>query len=485
MHTLLKRQLKRHFASLEGLPPAWQSFLRAINDAYEKADADRLMLERSLELTSQELTQINSDMRRTNAELRTQKEIFENLVAVAWATTKNLNDLEATLRDTLDVAIRLTGTQERGRNSLILVNDAGEVTSIALARDQLVVQQAEPRLMAMIREGLGGWVAENRRAALVPDTAQDERWVGAPEDVYTARSALAVPLLDRNALLGVLTLTHPDLSHFTAEHSDLIEAAANQMVLALRNARMYNELLLAKETADQANQAKSEFVSLVSHELNNPLTSVRGYADLLAAGLVGPITERQTEMLRTISANAVRMQTLVSDLADVSRIESGHLRLELGEVVLPQVLDEVMLSLKSQVDAKQQTLRVEQTGDLPAVLADRHRLAQILINLVSNASKYTPAGGRILVCAAIESHDGDDPQMVHVAVEDSGMGIRPEDQPKLFDKFYRTAEARQVAGTGLGLNITKKLVELQGGTIWFESEFGKGSTFHFNIPVAR
>jgi signal transduction histidine kinase len=482
MHTLLKRQIKRHLGKLEGLPPAWQGFLRAVNDAYEQADADRQLLERSLELTSQELMQVNAGLHLTNDELRTQKQIFENLVAVAWATTKNLNDLEATLRDTLDVAIRLTETQERGRNSLILVNDAGEVTSIALARDQLVVRQAETRVMAMIRDGLGGWVAEHRQRALVPDTSIDPRWVGAPEDAYTARSALVVPLLDGNTLLGVLTLTHPDLGHFTAEHADLLEAAANQMVLALRNARMYNELLLAKETADRANQAKSEFVSLVSHELNNPLTSVRGYADLLSAGLVGPISERQAEMLRTISSNAVRMQTLVSDLADVSRIESGHLRLELGPVALPQVLDEVTLSLQSQVDAKQQTLRVEQAGELPPVLADRHRLAQILINLVSNASKYTPAGGRILVCAGL---DDNQPPMVHVAVEDTGQGIRPEDQAKLFNKFYRTAEARQVAGTGLGLNITKKLVELQGGRIWFESEFGTGSTFHFTIPTVK
>lgn len=482
MHTLLRRQIKRHLGNLEGLPPQWRGFLLAVNEAYKQADADRQMLERSLELTSDELMAANTGLRLTNEELRTQKQIFENLVAVAWATTKNLNDLEATLRDTLAVASRLTGTQERGRNSLILVNEEGDVTSIALARDQLVVQQAETRLMSMIRDGLGGWVAEHRQTALVPDTAVDPRWVAAPEDAYTARSALVVPLLDGNTLLGVLTLTHPDLGHFTAEHADLMEAAANQMVLALRNARMYNELLQAKETADRANQAKSEFVSLVSHELNNPLTSVRGYADLLSAGLVGPISEKQAEMLRTISANAVRMQTLVSDLADVSRIESGHLRLELSEVSLPQVLDEVRLSLQSQVDARQQTLCVEPAGDLPLVLADRHRLAQILINLVSNASKYTPAGGRIRVCAGLS---GDRPPMVHVAVEDTGIGIRPEDQDKLFGKFYRTAEARQVAGTGLGLNITKRLVELQGGKIWFESEFGKGSTFHFTIPVAK
>ncbi|MCI0396956.1 MAG: HAMP domain-containing histidine kinase [Chloroflexi bacterium] len=485
MHALLKRQLKRHFGDLEALSPEWQAFLQAVNDAYKQFDVDRLMLERSLELTSQELLQANAEMRLANDELRIQKQLFENLVTVAWATTQNLN-LEETLRDTLDVAIRLTATEARGRNSLILLNEAGEITSSALGRNDLIFKQPEEIVTAIIRDGLAGWVVQHHQTALLLDTAQDPRWLASPEDSYTARSALAVPLLDKAMLLGVLTLTHPNLGYFTPEHVNLMEAAASQMVLALRNARNYEELLQAKDAADSANQAKSEFVSVVSHELNNPLTAVRGYADLLAAGVVGPINDQQADFLKTINANAVRMQTLVSDLTDISRIESGRLRLECSPVSITRAVEEVLRSMQNQIEGRQQTLRIHMDADLPLVWADHNRLVQVLTNLISNAHKYTIPGGNIFLAVELEERANSANKMVQVTVQDTGIGIKPEDQNKLFQKFFRADDewARQSPGTGLGLTITKNLIELQGGRIWFESRSGEGSTFYFTIPVA-
>ena len=218
------------------------------------------------------------------------------------------------------------------------------------------------------------------------------------------------------------------------------------------------------------------------------MTSIKGYADLLAQGAVGPITDIQANFLGTIRANVNRMATLVSDLADVSRIEAGRLHLEFSAVPLSEAVDEVIRSAKAQIEEKQQRLLLQIPADLPAVWGDRNRIIQVLTNLVSNAHKYSPANGEIKISAESSTNQWDPngaPEVVHVAVQDSGFGISPEDQKKIFQKFFRSEDPniRDAPGTGLGLNITRYLVEMQGGRVWFESELGAGTTFHFTIPI--
>jgi signal transduction histidine kinase len=240
-----------------------------------------------------------------------------------------------------------------------------------------------------------------------------------------------------------------------------------------------HELEEARDDAVAANKSKSEFVSLVSHELKLPMTSIKGYSDLMLSGATGQLNENQTNFLTTIRNNVNRMATLVSDLADISRIESGNLRLEPREVPVWDVIDEVVTLTRTQVTQKNQTVTVDIPKELPKAWCDRNRLAQILTNLVSNANKYTPEGGAIIVHAILE---GD---LIQVKVEDNGLGMTLEDQQKLFSKFFRSADdkVREAPGTGLGLSITKNLIELQGGKIWFESEFRKGTSFYFTVPV--
>jgi signal transduction histidine kinase len=182
------------------------------------------------------------------------------------------------------------------------------------------------------------------------------------------------------------------------------------------------------------------------------------------------------------------MTTIVGDLADISRIESGHLRLEFNAVEIPSVVQEVIRAQQSSVDDKEQKLEIQIPGDLPPVWGDRTRLVQILVNLVSNANKYTPEGGTIIIEAERTANYWDPDgatEVIRVAVRDTGLGMTPEDQAKIFTKFFRSGDpkAREAPGTGLGLNITRNLVELQEGKIWFESEYGKGTTFHFTIPI--
>jgi signal transduction histidine kinase len=184
------------------------------------------------------------------------------------------------------------------------------------------------------------------------------------------------------------------------------------------------------------------------------------------------------------------MSTLVSDLNDNAKIEAGRLRLDYKAVDLSDVVDEVTRSTNRQIEDKKQEIQVQVPDSLPQVWADQTRVSQVLTNLVSNSHKYTPEGGKITIGAVVSANQWDPAgaaQVVHIWVEDNGIGISVEDQQKIFSKFFRSDDqkAREAPGTGLGLNITKSLVEIQGGKIWFESEFRQGTTFHFTIPVAQ
>ena len=270
-----------------------------------------------------------------------------------------------------------------------------------------------------------------------------------------------------------ITVLSENFNSMAANLSDLYTSLEEKV-----EQRTY-ELQEARDDAVAANRSKTEFVSVVSHELKLPMTSIKGYSDLMLSGATGQLNENQTNFLTTIRNNVNRMATLVSDLADISRIESGNLRLEPREVPVWDVIDEVVTLTRTQVTQKNQTVVVDIPRELPKAWCDRNRLAQILTNLVSNANKYTQEGGAIVVHATLES------DLIQIKVEDNGLGMTPEDQQKLFSKFFRSADdkVREAPGTGLGLSITKNLIELQGGKIWFESEFRKGTSFFFTVPI--
>jgi signal transduction histidine kinase len=297
-----------------------------------------------------------------------------------------------------------------------------------------------------------------------------------------ARQQVIIPIRREASAIGVLLLESTQAEPLSEETFSFLNRLSDHAAIAISNAQLY-------AAVQSANLAKSEFVSFVSHELKNPMTSIKGYTELLAAGAVGPVNEGQANFLSTIRSNVERMSTLVSDLADVSRIEAGRLRLDFKPLPVTEISEEVIRSLRRQVEEKQQKLKLEFPSSLPMVWADRTRLNQVLTNLINNACKYTPTGGQITVGAEKSSNTWDPsgpPEVVHLWVKDTGIGISAEDQAHIFQKFFRSEDpkTRESPGTGLGLNITKSLVEMQGGQIWFESVFRQGSTFHFTIPVA-
>jgi PAS domain S-box-containing protein len=230
----------------------------------------------------------------------------------------------------------------------------------------------------------------------------------------------------------------------------------------------------------ELDRMKTEFVSQVSHELRTPLTAIKGFTDLLLDGDAGEVNEEQEEYLQIVRQNVDRLVSLINDLLDISRIESGRIKLSLDAIDMGAIIQSVVATLRPLIQGKDQSITVEVAPDLPQARGDHDRILQVVTNLVSNAYKYTPARGAIRV----EASRADD--LVRVAVRDTGIGIPEEDIPKLFTRFFRVDSSltREIGGTGLGLSIVKSIVELHGGTVSVESTPGSGSTFSFTLPAA-
>jgi len=358
-----------------------------------------------------------------------------------------------------------------------------------------ILQEKGVRLMA--QQGYGESLAAYEKAALPLDhpVLVEALASGQPHQIMLgsdekeksflngARSQLVIPIRREAKVIGLFVLESTQPDQFAEQAQSFLSRLSDHAAIAISNAQLYDEV-------QQANVAKSEFVSFVAHELKNPMTSIKGYAELLAAGAVGSINDMQSNFLSTIRSNIERMKTIVEDLNDNSKIEAGRLRLEYKAVDFNEAVDDVIRSTKSQIEEKKQTIEVQFRPDLPKIWADRNRLIQILVNLVSNAHKYTQESGHILVSAEKSPNiwdPGGAREVVHIWVKDDGIGISPEDQVKVFQKFFRSEDdqARRSPGTGLGLNITRSLIEMMGGKIWFESEFRKGTTFHFTLPASE
>jgi signal transduction histidine kinase len=318
----------------------------------------------------------------------------------------------------------------------------------------------------------GDWIRVN-------DVSQDEDYIAT---VPETRSKLVIPLRLGEEVIGAISLESPEIRGFSEEDLQFAIRLAERAVVPIENAQLYDQV-------KRANEAKSQFVSMVAHELKVPMTSIKGYAKLLELG-EGPLDDTKRGFIKTINSNVDRMTKTVNDLLDISRIETGRLKLEMEEVSLASVIEETLASLRGAIEAKGLELKLSVPADLPLVWGDRNRLVQVLINLVSNATKYTVKGSIHIKANAVEHPLPDNGRLGHFvacSVIDTGIGISKEDQERLFkSQFVRFENAVEVApGHGLGLWLVNRLAELQGGEITFESELGKGSVFSCLMPVAN
>ncbi|HKS29187.1 MAG TPA: ATP-binding protein [Pyrinomonadaceae bacterium] len=278
------------------------------------------------------------------------------------------------------------------------------------------------------------------------------------------------------------------LEELQRQNRDLVEVLDELEEKRTELERVNTELAATNKELNEANaklrelsEMKEEFLALTTHDLRSPLTVISGVISFFTSGRLGELTPEQHNMVAMMERNAQSLIELVNDLLDASKLESGTMRLELASIELRGLLDELRETMEPLAREKGLRMDEELPADLPLIEADRAKLRRILVNLVSNAIKFTSRGGRVTMRAARE--DG----YIRISVSDTGVGIAPDDVKRLFDKYEqaRSRATRGEKGTGLGLYITKQLVELHGGEIKVESEVGKGSTFSFTIPAAQ
>jgi GAF domain-containing protein len=331
-------------------------------------------------------------------------------------------------------------------------------------------------------QGLSGRAALLREPVHIPDIAVEgayESPVRAPLLQAGYRALLGVPLLREEQVVGVLAVIRKTPGDFGPEVVRVLMTFATQSALAIENARLFREIADKSRQLEAASRHKSEFLANMSHELRTPLNAIIGFSEVLAERMFGEVNEKQAEYLQDILSSGRHLLSLINDILDLSKVEAGRLELELERFHLPTALDNALTLVRERATRHGITLTQTVDEGVGDVVADERKVKQILLNLLSNAVKFTSEGGRVDLTVAVA--DG----AVTIAVSDTGVGIALEDQAVIFEEFRQVGrdDTRRQEGTGLGLTLAKKFVELHGGWIGVQSQVGQGSTFSFTLPV--
>ncbi|MDP9251689.1 MAG: HAMP domain-containing histidine kinase, partial [Chloroflexota bacterium] len=293
------------------------------------------------------------------------------------------------------------------------------------------------------------------------------------------RTTLAAPLLREGTAIGALLIRRDEVKAFTPAEIDLIETFARQAAIAIENVRLFTEIQQKSRELEVASRHKSEFLATMAHELRTPLNAIIGFSEVLLQGIFGDVNEKQREYLADVLGSGQHLLSLINDILDLSKIEAGRMDLELTTFPVRDALESGLTIVRERAARNAIKLNAVVANDVGTIEADERKVKQILYNLLSNAVKFTPNGGRVDV--SVRADNGD----VRVEVRDTGIGVAPDDQERIFEEFRQVGRERSREGTGLGLTLTKRFVELHGGRIWLESTPGKGSMFAFTLPQRR
>src|SRR5215469_6929181 len=292
------------------------------------------------------------------------------------------------------------------------------------------------------------------------------------------RSLVAVPMLREGRIVGAMVIRRHTPGRIPQEISDLLETFASQSALALTSAQLYRQLERQSAALEIASRHKSEFLASMSHELRTPLNAIIGFSEVLLERMFGELNERQDDYLRDIWSSGKHLLELLNDILDLSKIEAGQMVLNRSEFVVSESLEYCLSMVRERALKQGIHLGLKADPEVGLLNADRLRFRQVVLNLLSNAVKFTPEGGRVDVRASVRDQD------LVVLVTDTGVGVPAEDRERIFDSFQQgTRTSEQVEGTGLGLTLSKRILELHGGRIWVDSEAGQGSTFGIALPT--
>jgi two-component system, NtrC family, sensor kinase len=417
---------------------------------------------------------------RTHALARSVEELTA-LAEVGRAVSSTLN-LKTVLDTIVARAVQLSGTiggviYEYDETTL-----AFHVRGAYHADDELIeLLRATP---VRLGEGAVGTAAARQAPVQVMDVLDEREYAVARLQVIFRRlgyrSLVAVPLLIEQRVIGGLVVWRRESGSLAPDGVSLLQTFATQSALAIQNARLFREIEEKSRQLEVASQHKSEFLANMSHELRTPLNAIIGFSEVLSERMFGDLNEKQAEYLKDIYASGTHLLSLINDILDLSKIEAGRMELELTDFHLPTALDSALTLVRERAGRRGIALQMNVDSRLGQIQADERKVRQVVLNLLSNAIKFTPEDGRIEVRAV--PVDGS----VEVSVTDTGVGIAPEDQEAIFEEFRQVGTAEKKAeGTGLGLTLCRKFIELHRGRIWVKSQLGVGSTFTFTIPARR
>jgi signal transduction histidine kinase len=343
-------------------------------------------------------------------------------------------------------------------------------------------------------EGITGWVAATGRPLYVPDVEKDPRYISGMKGV---RSEIALPLKIGEKMLGVLNVESTELGAFHERDVRILSSLAAQAAVAIENARLYAEIqkkadeldtacrdlevsreniLKANERLREMDRLKSEFLATMSHELRTPLTAIIGYTEIMRDDRIDE--HQRKEFLEIVDDQGNRLIQLIDDLLDLSKLEGGKMQLNLEEADLNEIVLSAVQTIRPTAEKKELELVAEFFPQLPPIQLDTKRVRQVCWNLLCNAVKFTEKGGRIVVST------DDAPEELVVRISDTGIGIKPEDVGRIFDRFAQvdSSATRAHGGAGVGLDLVRRFVTLHSGRVWVESDYGHGSTFIFTLP---
>jgi PAS domain S-box-containing protein len=328
------------------------------------------------------------------------------------------------------------------------------------------------------------FVTRHPLAVLTDEDLQHVPPVGADyrdRTYFRSRRFIVAPLIAGDRVIGVASADNKTTRRpITPANVELFTLVSQQLATALEEARLYAEIERKSAQLESASRHKSEFLANMSHELRTPLNSIIGFSEVLAERLFGGLNAKQEEYLNDICTSGKHLLSLINDILDLSKIEAGRMELDVTTFDMPQAIDDAVTLMRERAGQRGIVIQAEVAEPVRDIRADERKVKQVLLNLLSNAIKFTPVDGRVDV--RVMQTDGS----VEVSVSDTGVGIAPEDQDAVFEEFRQVGtSAAKHGGTGLGLTLCRKFVELHGGTIWVKSQVGSGSTFTFTVPVTR
>jgi signal transduction histidine kinase len=442
-----------------------------------------------LQALAEEFNRTAAQLQESYAGLEQKVELRTRELSKALEEVRALGEISQAVSSTLDLPTVLRTIVERaaqlsGADSAVLYEYDAALqqfqprTPYRLEREHFEALQATPLRLG---EGAVGKAAASRAPVEVPDLRAESEFTAAliwPILVRSGyRSILAVPLLHEQDILGGLVVWRRESGSFAPGVVNLLQTFATQSALAIQNARLFRELEDKSHQLEVASAHKSQFLANMSHELRTPLNAIIGFSDVLLEGMFGETNEKQTEYLRDILGSGKHLLSLINDILDLSKIEAGQMELDLTDFDVPGAIGNALTLMRERASRHGIELTHVIDDELAEIRADERKFKQVLLNLLSNAVKFTPGGGKVQV----QARHVDD--MVEVAVADTGEGIATENHAAVFEEFRQVGtSSKKIEGTGLGLALCRKFVELQGGTIRLESQLGVGSTFTFTLP---